>query len=194
MFALSITPAAIGSLLPNLEVVATVLIAAFVFGEGIGRRVALAIGLVTAGGMLLSYEREGAFGLSVGALAIMGACLLWGIDTNSTPQISGKNPISIVKGLGAGPVTFAAAFLTGESVPAIGTVLFTLLLGAACNGASRYRFILALRHLGSARTAVVFRIAPFAGSGLRSRSHPSFPSCSSFSPPPDEHRCAPDRP
>lgn len=76
------TPASTASLLLNFEGAATALIAALLFREAIGRRVAWAVAAVTLASVLLSW-RAGSWGLSLGGLAILGACALWGWTTTS---------------------------------------------------------------------------------------------------------------
>jgi len=168
MVSLASTPAATASLLLNTEAVATALIAAAFFLEGIGRRVVAAIGLITAAGMILSFDPSGHLGLSLGALGVIGACALWGLDNNFSRQISSKDPFAIgtVKGLGAGLLSLPLALLLGEPLPPFEVALPALLLGAVCYGASMICFILALRSLGAARTAGVFGLAPFIGAGI----------------------------
>ena len=168
MFSLAATPASTASLLLNTEAVATALIAAAFFSEGIGRRVMVAIGLITAAGAILSFDPAGHLGLSLGALGVVGACVLWGFDNNCSRQISSKDPFAIgtVKGLGAGLLAFPLALALGESVPPLEIALPAILIGAVCYGASMICFILALRSLGAARTAGVFGLAPFVGAGI----------------------------
>lgn len=168
MTSLASTPAATASLLLNAEAVATALIAAAFFSEGIGRRILAAIGLITAAGMILSFDPAGHLGLSLGALGVLGACALWGLDNNCSRQISSKDPFAIgtVKGLGAGLLSLPLALALGEPIPPLEVALPALLLGAVCYGASMICFILALRTLGAARTAGVFGLAPFIGAGI----------------------------
>ena len=168
MVSLASTPAATASLLLNTEAVFTALIAAAFFLEGIGRRVWAAIALITAAGMILSLDPDGRLGLSLGALGVVGACALWGLDNNCSRQISSKDPFAIgtVKGLGAGLLSLPLALALGETIPPLEVALPALLLGAVCYGASMICFILALRSLGAARTAGVFGLAPFIGAGL----------------------------
>lgn len=168
MVGLASTPAATASLLLNTEAVFTALIAAAFFLEGIGRRVWAAIGLITAAGMVLSFNTTGRLGLSLGALAVVGACALWGLDNNCARQISAKDPFAIgtVKGLGAALLSLTLALSLGEPLPPLAVGLEAVLLGAVCYGVSMVCFLLALRSLGAARTAGVFGLAPFIGAGL----------------------------
>ncbi len=165
MFSLRETAASTASLLLNFEGVATTLIAAIVFKEAISGRALWAVVAVTVGSILLSWTTEGTWGFSLGALGIVAACFLWGIDNNLTRNISAKDPLMIVlvKGLGAGSVSFVLALLLGNPLPPISTILGAMLLGSLSYGLSIVLFIRAMRGLGAARTSAVFGTAPLAG-------------------------------
>lgn len=168
MISLQATPAATASLLLNFEGVATTLIAALAFREAIGRRVWGAIGLITLASIILSWESSGQWGLAPGALGIVGACTLWGLDNNFTRNISAKNPLTIVawKGLGAGAFSVLLALVLRQPFPGIAVAAKALLLGSVSYGLSIMLFILALRDLGAARTSALFSTAPFIGMAL----------------------------
>jgi drug/metabolite transporter (DMT)-like permease len=165
MMGLKHTPATTASLLLNFEGVATTLIAALVFKEAVGRRIIAAMLLVTLASVLLSLDGGGLWGFSLGALGVLAACLLWGLDNNFTRHISAKDPLQIVaiKGLGAGAFSLTLAFALGKSLPDAGRTLLGMLLGLTCYGLSIGLFILAMRGLGSARTSTLFGTAPFMG-------------------------------
>jgi drug/metabolite transporter (DMT)-like permease len=168
LFSLRATPAATASLLLNFEGVATAVIAALVFKEAIGGRALLAVVFVTVASILLSWNIDGEWGLSLGALGILGACLLWGIDNNLTRSISAKDPLAIVrvKGLGAGTFSLILALLLGSPFPGLPIMLAALILGSLSYGLSIILFIRAMRGLGAARTSALFGTAPLAGVGL----------------------------
>jgi drug/metabolite transporter (DMT)-like permease len=168
MVGLKATPAATASLLLNFECVATGAIAALVFREAIGRRVWVAIGLITLASIVLAVNLSDSFGISAGALGVIGACIFWGIDNNLTTNISAKDPIAIgmAKGLGAGAFSLAMALLTGRSLPGLAVIAAALCLGAISYGLSIAMFILASRGMGAARTSAWFGTAPFAGAIL----------------------------
>jgi drug/metabolite transporter (DMT)-like permease len=168
MLGLATTPAASASLLLNLEGVLTALLAWFVFKENFDRRIALGMALITGGGVLLSWEDNSATRVPWGALGIAGACLAWGIDNNLTRKISGGNPIQIaaVKGLVAGSVNLCLALLIGSRLPGVPTVLAAGAVGLLGYGVSLTCFVLALRHLGTARTGAYFSLAPFVGAAF----------------------------
>ena len=168
MFSLQSTPAATASLLLNFEVVATTLIAAIAFREAVGRRVWGGIILITLSSVLLSWNVADKWGISLGALGVLAACTLWGIDNNFTRNISAKNPLIIVavKGIAAGTFSLLITLILGGSFPHVLTVGGALLLGAVSYGLSIMLFILALRSLGAARTIALFGTAPFIGALL----------------------------
>jgi drug/metabolite transporter (DMT)-like permease len=165
LFGLHSTPAATASLLLNFEAVATTLIAALAFREAISRRAWLAVALITLACILLSLDLSAVWGISLGAFAIAGACVLWGIDNNLTQRISAKDPLRIVtvKGLAAGSFSLLLALALGSALPPWHVLLEAMLLGTLSYGLSILLFVRAMRGLGAARTSALFGTAPFAG-------------------------------
>jgi drug/metabolite transporter (DMT)-like permease len=100
-----------------------------------------------------------------GPLAIIGACVAWGIDNNLTRKVSLADPLQIVqwKGLIAGPVNLLLGLWAGGSFPGAPAMLVGGLVGFVCYGVSLALFVVALRHLGTARTGAYFSTAPFIG-------------------------------
>jgi drug/metabolite transporter (DMT)-like permease len=178
MISLQNTPASTASLLLNFEGVGTTLIALLFFKEAISRRAWTAILVITLASIFLSANFEGGFGLSLGALGIILACVLWGVDNNFTRNISGKDPLAIVawKGLVAGTFSFFLALSLGNSLPSAGTILYTLLLGFISYGLSTMLFIRSMRGLGAARTSALYGTAPLAGVLLSILIFGEFPS------------------
>ena len=168
LFSLRATPAATASLLLNFEGVATTLIAALAFREAIGRRVWGAIACITLASVLLTWQAGSEWGVSLGALGILCACVLWGLDNNFTRNVSAKDPTAIVtvKGLAAGAFSLGLSVLLGMPLPSIAAVAGGLLLGAVSYGLSIMLFVKAMRSLGSARTSALFGAAPFIGAAL----------------------------
>jgi drug/metabolite transporter (DMT)-like permease len=168
MIGLTQTPASGASLLLNLEGVFTALLAWFVFRENFDPRIALGILTIVAGGAVLSWEGRLSWGGVAGPLAVAGACLCWGIDNNPTQKVSAGDPVQIamLKGLVAGSVNTVIALLLGASLPGASQIAAALTLGFFSYGVSLVLFVLALRHLGTARTGAYFSTAPFVGAGL----------------------------
>jgi drug/metabolite transporter (DMT)-like permease len=165
MVGLTRTSAASASLLLNLEGVLTALLAWFVFKENVDRRIALGMGLIVLGGVLLSWQGEADLRATTGAGAIAGACLCWAIDNNLTRKVSAGDAVLIagIKGLVAGSVNVILALFLGASLPAATTVVAAGVVGLLGYGVSLVLFVLALRQLGTARTGAYFSAAPFIG-------------------------------
>src|SRR3989442_942664 len=98
-----------------------------------------------------------------GPLAIIGACIAWGIDNNLTRKVSLADPLQIAqwKGLTAGPVNLLLGLWAGGSLPGPLEIFAGGLVGFVCYGLSLALFVIALRHLGTARTGASFSTAPF---------------------------------
>jgi drug/metabolite transporter (DMT)-like permease len=119
LYGLRATPAATASLLLNFEVVATAVIAAWLFREFIGQRTWIAVTTVTAGSILLTLDPTNGWGISSGAVLVIAACVMWGLDNNLTRHISLKDPKRIVaiKGLVAGGFFVGTSSCAGKTVP-----------------------------------------------------------------------------
>ncbi|HTP38757.1 MAG TPA: EamA family transporter [Steroidobacteraceae bacterium] len=159
-------PAAVASLLLNLESVFTALLAWFVFREHTGRRLVIGMACIVAGGVLLSWSPGQALVFSPGAALIAGACLCWALDNNLMRKVSDGDAalLACVKGLAGGAINFLlAAALQLRWPPAGAAVAGAFLVGFVSCGLSISLFILALRQLGAARTSAYFSVAPFVG-------------------------------
>ncbi|MGH8610841.1 MAG: DMT family transporter [Gammaproteobacteria bacterium] len=168
MFGLSGMPASSASLLLNAEGVFTALLAWFAFKEHFDRRIALGMIAIVAGAAILSWPGEIRFAGVWSALAVLGACLAWGIDNNLTRKVSLTDAtwIAGVKGLTAGMVNLALAFSGGATLPPVPHVTEAMIVGFLAYGVSLALFVVALRHLGTARTSAYFSVAPFFGAIL----------------------------
>ncbi|MEC5408020.1 DMT family transporter [Paraburkholderia sp. MPAMCS5] len=164
MLGLASTPAATSSLLLNLEGVLTAVLAWVVFRENVDLQVFLGMVAIVAGGVLLSWH-PGQAGVPPGALLIAGACLCWAIDNNLTRKVSANDAmvIACLKGLVAGPVNLGIAMASGATLPSVATMAAAMLTGFAGYGISLVLFVVALRHLGTARTGAYFSVAPLFG-------------------------------
>lgn len=165
MIGLKSTSAAASSLLLNFEGVFTALLAWFVFRENFDWRIALGMVAIVTGGTVLSWQPQGGFALSIGALAVVAACACWGVDNNLTQKVSASDPFQIasIKGLVAGSVNLVIALALGASLPSFRVLVGALVVGFFGYGLSLACFVLALRHIGTARTGAYFSLAPFVG-------------------------------
>ena len=168
MFGLVGMPASGASLLLNAEGVATALLAWFVFKENFDRRIALGMVAIVAGAVVLSWPGQADFAGVLPTVAILGACVAWGIDNNLTRKVALHDAtwLAAVKGLVAGPVNLCLAFLLGASLPPLLSTGAAMLTGLLAYGISLVLFIVALRHIGTARAGAYFSIAPFFGALL----------------------------
>jgi drug/metabolite transporter (DMT)-like permease len=166
MLGLSHTTASAASLLLNLESLATMAIAWVAFRENVDKRVFIGAMAILVGALVLSWRGDPT--ADWGNLAIAAACLCWGIDNNLTRKISGADPVLIaaVKGLVAGPINLLLGFLIGAWVPPAALIAGAAGLGFLTYGISLVFFILAMRHLGTARTGAYYGTAPFIGALL----------------------------
>jgi drug/metabolite transporter (DMT)-like permease len=167
MLGLARTQAASGSLLLNLEGLFTMGIAWLVFHENVDRRLLLGACAILAGAAVLSWRGHG-IELDLGTALIAASCLAWGIDNNLTRRLSSADPVltAMIKGLAAGTVNTGLATLSGAPVPASGATGAATIVGFFGIGVSLVLFVLALRHLGTARTGAYFSLAPFIGAVL----------------------------
>ena len=168
MWGLSGSGASEASLLLNLEGVVTMLVAALLFREAVGARVWGAAVLMLVAGLVLSWQPQADAKLSLHAIAIIGACFCWALDNNLTRRISANDPVvlAMIKGLVAGSCNLALAFALGLHLSATAALAGALVVGFLGYGISLVLFILAMRHLGSARAAAHFSTAPFIGAAI----------------------------
>ena len=165
MVGLEYTNSANASLLNNFEIVATSLIAFFVFKEMLSKRLTIAILLVTVGSLVLSFEGEGSFQFNSGSLLVLGASCCWGLENNCTRMLSSKSSVQIttIKGFGSGLGSLVIALVTGEALPGLPWILAVMILGFVAYGLSINFYIKAQKELGAAKTSAYYSIAPFLG-------------------------------
>jgi drug/metabolite transporter (DMT)-like permease len=164
MLGLNQTSASSGSLLLNLEGLATMGIAWLVFRENVDRLLLLGALAIVAGAVVLSWDGQ-AVRFDAGAALIAAACVAWGIDNNLTRKLSSADPVltTMIKGSVAGGVNVSLALLTGSMLPPTAIMGAAALVGFLGVGVSLVLFVLALRYLGTARTGAYFSLAPFIG-------------------------------
>lgn len=154
------------SLMLTLEAVFTAVLAWRWYGESMDKRVALAVLLLLAGGLVLVLA-QGALGQVQlwGLLAVMLATLAWGVDNTLSRGVADRDPAQVVmvKAVLGALCTGALALLLGEPRPEAMRVAGLLAVGATGYGLSLRFYLLAQRTFGAARTGSVFAFAPFIG-------------------------------
>jgi len=165
MLGLQHTNSANASLLNNFEIVATSLIAFFLFREKLSKRLVTAIVLVTAASITLSFEGMGSFRFNTGSLLVLGAACCWGLENNCTRMLSNKSSVQVttIKGIFSGLGSLIVASIVGEQVPNVIWVFAVMLLGFIAYGLSINFYIKAQKDLGAAKTSAYYSVAPFLG-------------------------------
>ena len=156
------------SLLGNFEIVATTLIALFIFKEKVSKNLWLAIGFITISSILLSFEGAGSFKFSIGSLFVILATSCWGLENNCTRKISDKSTYQIVllKGIFSCVGSLVIGVFIGEKFPPAKYIILVMLLGFVAYGLSIFLYIRAQRDLGAAKTSAYYAVAPFIGAFL----------------------------
>jgi drug/metabolite transporter (DMT)-like permease len=165
VLALDRTPAGQVSLLLNLELVATAVIARVFLQEHVGRRGATGIAVVVLGGVILGGTA--ASGVAAGAFLVVAACVCWGVDNAITASLDSYSPaqITLSKGVIAGSVNLVLGTFLG-GLPGTAAVAAGLLIGALGYGLSITMWITGARLVGAARGQAIFALAPFIGALL----------------------------
>ena len=165
MYGLLNSPASSVSLLNNFEIVATTLIALLVFGERVTPTTWVAIILITISAVILSTSGTGELSFSHGSLAVILACVCWGLENNCTRRLSdsGALRIVVIKGIFSGLGALVKAAFMGMGSPSVPEVLGALALGFVSYGMSLFFYITAQASLGAAKVSAYYAMAPFIG-------------------------------
>ena len=168
MLGISYGSSANASLLGNFEIVATTVIALFIFKEAVSKRLWAAIALITLSSILLSFEGTNSFSFSYGSLFVLAATVCWGFENNCTRNISSKSTYEIVvlKGIFSGLGALVIALIKRESIPEIWYIGAALILGFVACGLSIFLYVRAQNVLGAAKTSAYYAVAPFVGAFL----------------------------
>jgi drug/metabolite transporter (DMT)-like permease len=158
--------AAHASLLLCGEAVFTVALAAALGHEHVGRRVVVAVGLMSAGGVLTATGASSSTPTGLlGALAVVAAVFCWALDNVLTRPLADLDPAAVVRVKAACGAALATALGLSlrEPSPAPLAALGLVACGATGYGLSLRLYLLAQRRIGAARTGSIFAFAPFVG-------------------------------
>ena len=154
------------SLMLTLEAVFTALLAWRWYGEAMDKRIATAMLILLAGGLVLVVEQGTSAGTQwLGLLAVSLATAAWGVDNALSRGVADRDPGQVVwvkAALGTG-ATALLAWWWGDALPDLGPALALVAIGATGYGLSLRFYLLAQRAFGAARTGSVFAFAPFIG-------------------------------
>ena len=168
MYGLNHTTASNASLLNNFEIVATTIIALFIFKEAVSKRLWVAIFFITLSSVVLTCNDLSELKFSWGSCFVLLAAILWGFENNCTRKISEKNIYEIVtiKGIFSGIGSLIIGFAIDEHLPVIKYIVIVLILGYISYGLSIFFYIKAQKELGASKTSAYYAIAPFVGAFL----------------------------
>lgn len=156
------TSASSASLLLNLELVFTTILAAVVFREHVGARLVQGAVLVVAASTIVGWSGDA--DVRWGAVLIGAACMCWAVDNCVTADLDELAPahITLAKGVVAGAANLALGMAFGGG-PAGWAIVAALGIGVVGYGISITLWVAGARDLGAARGQLVFATAPFVG-------------------------------
>lgn len=163
MWGLKYTAAQNAALLNNFEIVATSLIALFIFKEKISPQLWIGIIIIFISCVLLSFDNINDFSFSYGSILILLAAICWGFENNCTKKISNKSSYQIVmiKGLCCGTSSILLGLVFNSQIINVKTIFLALILGFFAYGLSILFYVQAQKGLGAAKTSAYYSFAPF---------------------------------
>lgn len=153
------------ALLNNFEIVATSLIALFIFKEKINFKLWIAIILILISTCVLTFEDVSAFELTIGSIFVLLAFISWGFENNATKMLSSKSTykIVIIKSIFSGLGSFIVSLIVGVSFPPFEYIIYGLLLRFISYGLSIFVYIRSQNLIGAAKASSFYAINPFIG-------------------------------
>ncbi len=153
------------SLLLGFEAAFTVLFARLLYREPITRRLALALAVMFAGGVVLVRPTLHAPQGGSGSALVLLAVLCWAGDSALMRPLSDLSATRVVRAKSLVGVAASAivALASGEPRPPLVASALLVAFGALGYGVSLRLYLRSQRNVGAARTASVFSIAPFFG-------------------------------
>lgn len=168
MLGIKLGSASNASLLENFEIVATSLIALFIFKEKISHKLWIAIFFIIISSFILTFDDKTSLDFSVGSIFVLLATISWGLENNCTKKISEKSTYQIVtlKGIFSGLGSLFIGFLLKEKIINYKYIFLAMILGFVAYGLSIFLYVRAQRDLGAAKTSAYYSVAPFVGAFL----------------------------
>ena len=169
-YGLHLTSASNTSVISNVEIVFTVIIAILFFKEKISRIGYAGLSMVTVGAMVVTSNlkfSDSYFNLDVGSVLVIGSALFWAIDNNVSKIITKRIDVlkiaQLKSGIG-GTILLVVVFAT--NIPFLipsSDIPFVLLLGIVGFAMSLFFFLKALHIIGVVKTIVIFATSSVFG-------------------------------
>lgn len=168
MLGIKLGSASNASLLENFEIVATSLIALFIFKEKISYKLWIAIFFIIISSFILTFNGKTSLDFSIGSIFVLLATISWGLENNCTKKISEKSTYQIVtlKGIFSGLGSLFIGLLLKEKIINYKYIFLAMILGFVAYGLSIFLYVRAQRDLGAAKTSAYYSVAPFVGAFL----------------------------
>ncbi|MFO8018247.1 MAG: DMT family transporter [Promethearchaeia archaeon] len=155
------------SLFLNFEVIFTILLAALIFNERLGKRGDIGIILVIICLLLWSIDFQivkVSLLLNPGVIFLLLGCFFWAIDNNITQTLGEKSAAQItsIKGIFGGLTSLLFSLLLG--IPIIlspPNYIYVFFIGLFSFAFSIILFISALKKIGTIKTSILFSTSPF---------------------------------
>lgn len=153
------------SLLQTFELVATALFANLFFKEKISWRLWTAIGIILCASFMLTFDPTEGFTFNNGAILVIGATIMWGIEDNLAKHISHKDPIEVTffKCLTPGVVILIIALSTHQITDNYSAISLALFDGCVAYGMSITLMIWCFRHMSAPLGIALYSSNPFFG-------------------------------
>ncbi|MCQ2376730.1 MAG: DMT family transporter, partial [Methanocorpusculum sp.] len=153
------------SILQNVTVVTTVILAFFYLKEKISKRLGIGVSLIVLGSVALSITNVGSLSFSTGSLFIIAGYLSYGFLYAVQKLLSDRNPAecNFIRCSSVGVIALIVAFCLGEQLPSLPNALGLMFVGLIVNGISNMFLQYGQRYLGAAKAGAVFGLSPLLG-------------------------------
>lgn len=160
--AVKLVDASVVSLLSVFEIVATAVIAYFLFKEPLDIKDVISILLMILACVILNFKQNFFSNISISSLLVIGGCICWGLENNVTASISKKEPefFTSIKCGAVALLYLIIALIKGTfdlSIP------YLFIFGFFTYGLSILAYAISTKYLGANKATLIFSISPIFG-------------------------------
>lgn len=160
--AVKLVDASVVSLLSVFEIVATAVIAYFLFKEPLDIKDVISILLMILACVILNFKQNFFSNISISSLLVIGGCICWGLENNVTASISKKEPefFTSIKCGAVALLYLIIALIKGTfdiSIP------YLFIFGFFTYGLSILSYAISTKYLGANKATLIFSISPIFG-------------------------------